>query len=89
MTQIPRDLSYEVLVGCSWVAIRPEHVRKNDVFRVLRKDGSPFLVAARAFDDVADAGIYVAHDDGTSGGVEFKVVQPITLLVAPVIDPGG
>ena len=88
MTQIPRDLTYEVLIGCAWHPIKPEHVRRNDVFRVLKKNGEPLLVAARVFDDVADAGVYVATRDGTQGGVEFQVVQPVTLLVAPVVDLG-
>ncbi len=88
MTTIPRDLSYEILVGCTWVAIRPEHVRKGDVFHVLRKDGSAYKVALRVFPDVDDAGIYTAAADGTEAGVHFEVVQPVTLLVAPVVDLG-
>ncbi len=87
MTQIPRDLSYEILVGCTWVAARPEHVRRGDVFRVLRKDGSPLFAAARVL-DVDDCGVYTAAADGTEKGVPFEVVQAVTVLVAPALDYG-
>ena len=86
MNTVPRPLDYEVLVGCSWVPIRAEHVRKGDVFRVLRKGGAPFLAAVRVLPDVADAGVYVAERDGTKDGVPFEVVQAVTVVVAPTID---
>ena len=88
MTTVPRPLDYEILIGCSWVAVRPEHVRKGDVFRVLRKDGSPYKVALRVLPDIDDAGIYVAREDGTPDGVAFEVVQAVTVLTAPVLDLG-
>lgn len=86
MSTAPRPLDYEILVGCSWVAVaRPEHVRKGDVFRMLRKDGSVYLAAARIL-DCDDAGVYVAREDGTPDGVAFEVVQAVTVLVAPTVD---
>ena len=88
MTTVPRPLDYEILIGCSWVAARPEFVKRGDVFRMLRKNGSVYLAAARVLADVADAGIYQAARDGSKDGVPFEVVQAITLLVAPVIDLG-
>ena len=87
MTTAPKPLNFEVLIGCAWVAIHCEHVRKNDVFRLLRKDGSAYLAAARVL-DVDDCGIYVARQDGTEAGVEFEAIQPVTVLVAPALDYG-
>ena len=89
MTSNPRPLDYEVLVGCSWVPIRAEHVRKGDVFRMLRKDGSVYLAASRVLSDIDDCGIYTAERDGTKDGVPFEVVQAVTVLVAPTVDLEG
>ena len=86
MTTVPRSLDYEILIGCSWVAVRPEHVRKGDVFRVLRRDGSAYKVALRVLPDVDDSGVYVAARDGSESGVMFEVVQAVTVLMAPVVD---
>ena len=89
MTTVPRPLDYEVLVGCSWVPIRAEHVRTGDVFRMLRKDGSSYLAASRVLSDVDDAGVYTAERDGSENGVPFEVVQAVTVLVAPLVDLGN
>ena len=88
MTTVPRPLEYQILIGCTWVAVLPAHVRKGDVFRVLRKDGSVCLCASRILPDVVDAGVYVAAANGTESGVHFEVVQAVTVMVAPVIDLG-
>ena len=88
MSTVPRSLDYDILIGCSWVAALPQHVRKGDVFRVLRKDGSTYKVALRALPDVDDSGVYIAARDGSESGVMFEVVQAVTVLVAPVIDLG-
>ena len=88
MSTVPRLLQYQILVGCTWVNARPEHVRRNDVFRLLRRDGSVFLAAARVFSDVDDSGVYVARENGSENGVAFEVIQPVTALVAPAIDLG-
>jgi len=88
MTTVPRPLQFQILVGCAWIDARPEHVRKGDVFRVLRKDGSAYKVALRVLPDVDDAGVYVASENGGENGVPFEVVQAVTVLVAPVIDLG-
>ena len=86
---VPYPLDYEILVGCSWVAARPEQVRKGDVFRLIREDGSSYFAAARVLADVDDCGIYTAERDGSKDGVPFEVVQAVTVLVAPIIDLGG
>ncbi len=88
MTTVPRPLEFQVLIGCAWVDAHPEHVRKGDVFRMLRKDGSVYLAAARVLADVDDAGVYVASENGGESGVPFCVVQAVTVLVAPVLDLG-
>ena len=88
MSAVPRPLDYQILVGCTWVDALPEHVRKGDVFRILRKDGSVYLAAARVL-DCDDSGTYVASGDGGKDGVPFEVVQAVTVLVAPVLDLGG
>ena len=85
---VPYPLDYEILVGCSWVAARPEHVRKGDVFRLLRQDGSSYLAASRVLSDIDDCGIYVAERDGSKDGVAFEVVQAVTVLTAPALDLG-
>ena len=87
MTTIPRPLEFQVLIGCAWVDARPEFVRAGDVFRMLRKDGSVYLAAARVL-DCDDDGVYTAREDGTEAGVVFVVVQPITVLTAPALDYG-
>ena len=89
MTSNPRPLDYEVLVGCSWVPIRAEHVRKGDVFRMLRKDGSVYLAAARVLPDIADAGVYIASADGAESGVPFDAMPVQVGLVAPPVDLEG
>ena len=88
MTTVPRPLDYQILVGCTWVDALPEHVRRGDVFRMVRKDGSPFLAAARVLADVDDSGVYLAAGDGGKDGVPFEVVQAVTVLVAPPLDLG-
>lgn len=88
MSTVPRPLEFQVLVGCAWVDARPEFVRAGDVFRMLRKDGSAYLAAARVL-DCDDCGIYTAAADGTPDGVAFEVVQAVTVLVAPVVDLEG
>lgn len=88
MTQIPRPLDYEVLVGCTWVAALPEHVRKGDVFRMVKRDGSPYKAASRALPHVGDAGVYIASEHGGENGVPFHVTPPVVELVAPVVDLG-
>ncbi len=87
MTAIPRPLKFEVLIGCTWVAARPEHVKRGDIFRMLRKNGSVYLAAARVL-DCDDAGVYTAAADGGKDGVPFEVVQAVTVLVAPTVDLG-
>ncbi len=71
----------------TWVDALPEHVRKGDVFRIMRKDGSVYLAATRVL-DVYDSGIYGAAGDGGKDGVPFEVVQAVTVLVAPAVDLG-
>ena len=88
MTTIPRPLEFQVLVGCAWIDARPEFVRAGDVFRMLRKDGSVFLAAARVLPDVDDAGVYLASENGTANGVPFDAMPPVVGLVAPVLDLG-
>ena len=88
MSAIPRPLVYQILVGCAWIDALPEHVRKGDVFRVLRKDGSPYKVALRVLPDVDDAGVYIASANGGESGVPFHVTPPVVELVAPVLDLG-
>ena len=88
MTGAPKPLLFEVLCGCSWVSIRPEHVRAGDVFRLTRADGSPFLAAARVLSDIDDSGVYIARQDGSQNGVVFEAVQAVTVLTAPVLDFG-
>ena len=87
MSTVPRPLEFQVLVGCCWVDARPKHVRKGDVFRMLRKNGAVFLAASRVL-DCDDAGVYVASENGGENGVPFEVVQAVTVLVAPTIDLG-
>ena len=86
MSTEPKPLKYEILVGCTWVDIRPEHVRAGEVFRLTRENGSPFLAAARVFSDIDDSGTDVARENGTRDGVRFEVVQAITVLTAPAMD---
>ena len=86
MTAVPRPLEFQILVGCSWVDARPEFVRAGDVFRMLKKDGSVFLAAARVMPDVDDCGVYIASSDGRENGVPFDVVPPRVGLVAPALD---
>ena len=88
MTAVPRPLDFRVLIGCAWVPIRPEFIKRGDVFRMLRKNGSVYLAAARVLADVDDAGLYTAAADGTPSGVPFEVIQAVTVLVAPVLDLG-
>ena len=88
MTTVPRPLQFQILVGCAWIDAHPEHVRKGDVFRVLRKDGSAYKVALRVLPDVDDAGVYVASENGGEHGVPFDVMPPVVGLVAPAIDLG-
>ena len=76
------------MIGCAWIDARPEFVRAGDVFRMLRKDGSVYLAAARVLPDADDSGIYVAAGDGGKDGVPFEVVQAVTVLVAPAVDLG-
>ena len=88
MTTVPRPLQFQILVGCAWIDARPEHVRKGDVFRVLRKDGSAYKVVLRVLPDVDDSGVYIAAANGGENGVPFHVMPPSIELVAPVIDLG-
>ena len=89
MTTVPRPLEFQILVGCAWIDALPEHVRKGDVFRMLRRDGSPYLAAARALPDIDDAGVYIASADGGESGVPFHVMPPVVELVAPPVDLEG
>lgn len=82
-----RRLQFEVLVGCSWVAAQPEHVRKNAIFRVLTADGDPYFAVTKAMPHVQDAGIYVASAHGTEHGIPFLVTPEVVELVVPVIYP--
>ncbi len=88
MTTVPRPLEFQVLIGCAWVDARPEFVRAGDVFRMLRKDGSVYLAAARVLPDTDDAGIYIASANGGENGVPFDVMPPVVGLVAPTFDLG-
>ena len=71
MTTVPRPLDYEVLVGCSWVPIRAEHVRTGDVFRMLRKEGSVYLAASRLLSDIDDCGLYTPARTCTKDSFPF------------------
>lgn len=88
MSTVPRPLDFEILVGCTWVAARPEHVKRGDVFRMLRKDGSVYLAAARVLPDIDDAGVYIASADGAESGVPFDAMPVQVGLVAPPVDLG-
>ncbi len=89
MTTVPRPFEFQVLIGCAWVDAHPEHVRKGDVFRMLRKDGSVYLAAARVLPDTDDAGVYLASENGTENGVAFDAMPPTVGLVAPALDLGA
>lgn len=88
MSTEPARVQFQVLIGCTWIDARPEFVRAGDVFRVLRKDGSPYLCAARVLPDVDDCGVYLASENGTANGVPFDVMPPQVGLVAPTLDLG-
>ena len=89
MSTIPRPLTFEVLIGCTFVECPPQHIRRGATFRMVRKNGSPFLAASRILPDMQDSGIYVASENGGEGGVPFLAVPEVVELVAPVIDLGG
>ena len=86
MAGAPRPLKFEVLIGCTWMTVRPEHVQAGETFRLTRADGSPFLAAIRVLSNIEDSGTYIAREDGTRDGVRFEAVQAVTVLTAPAMD---
>ena len=88
MTQVPRPLQFQVLLGCTFVDTLPQHIRRGATFRALRKSGEPFLAAARVLPHMVDHGVYVASENGTEDGVVFLAVPEVVELTMPVLDLG-